>query len=336
MTIPRLRLVVVGCGYITQAEHVPALLTLQPEIKVVAAVDPEAARAEAIARVFRAASFASLEAALASCAFDAVLIATPAPSHVALIATAARAEKHILVEKPIAYSLAEAREAIASVTQSRVHCMVAYHRRYDDDCLKVRDLIASGSLGEIKAATSLCRLSFPSVYRSYAEVRPTGVPPPTQDLPSDWLAENSIHHLNLMRFWLGDVTAVHAAAYSERDHNLGIVTLSFGRVLASHHQLRGMECGEEISLYGSEASVHVELWYPHRPYRFPKITVFSPRSGTRTELIEARNNPYTNEIRHFAALLAGEAENRSTLEDSYKDLEAMTSILDKAIYTSER
>ena len=47
-----------------------------------------------------------------------MLIATPAPTHAGLIAAAAAAGKHILVEKPIAYSLAEAREAIAAVARS--------------------------------------------------------------------------------------------------------------------------------------------------------------------------------------------------------------------------
>lgn len=329
-----LSIAVVGCGYITQAEHVPALLALQPEVAVAATIDPDHGRAAAVGAVFRAPSFTSFESALAACRFDAVLIATPAPTHVDLIAAAAKAGKHILVEKPIAYSLAEARQAMEIVDRAGVHCLVAYHRRYDDDCLKVRDMIAGGELGEIRAASSFCRLAMPSHYRGYTEIRP-GAVAPRQDLPSDWLAENSIHHLNLMRFWLGDVSAVHNATYRASDHNLGIVTLSFGDVIASHHQLRGMECAEEISVYGSEATVHVDLWYPHRPYRFPRITVFSASAGTRTELIRARVNPYTNEIRHFTDLLAGKAENRSTLADSYRDLEVLVSILDAAVYTND-
>jgi len=328
----RLSLALIGCGYITQAEHVPALLALRPEIEVAVAVDTDPLRAAAVAAALGSPSRSSLEEALAAFAFDAVLIATPAPTHASLIAAAAAAGKHILVEKPIAYSLAEAREAIEAVARSGVHCMVAYHRRYDDDCLKVRAMIAAGELGEIRAATSFCRLAFPSFYRRYAAVAPAA-PRPRQDLAPDWLAENSIHHLNLMRFWLGDVTAVHNATYRDPDHNLGIVTLSFGPVLASHHQLRGLECGEEISLYGNDATAHVELWYPHRPYRFPKISIFSARAGTRTELIGPRSNPYANEIRHFADLVAGIAINESTLDDSYRDLEALLAIIQTATYT---
>lgn len=333
MNIHPLTIAVVGCGYITQSEHVPAILSLLPQIKVAATVDPDPVRAAAIGAVFGAPGFASLAAALAGVRFDAVLLATPAPTHAALIAEAAAAGKHILVEKPIAYSREEGRAAIAAVAGSGIHCMVAYHRRFDDDCLKVKDMLGAGALGEVRAAVSLCRLALPSFYRSYAPVTPPRHAAAAQDVPSDWLAENSIHHLNLMRFWLGDVTAVHNATYRSDDHNLGIVTLSFGDVLASHHQLRCMECGEEISIYGSEASVHVGLWYPHRPYAFPKITLFSAKAGTRTELIQPRTNPYANELRHFSALVAGEAPNPSTLEDAQQDLEVLVSILRAATYT---
>ena len=108
MTANLSKLAVVGCGYITQAEHVPALLALQPQVAVAATVDVDPAAAEAIGALFHAPSFTSLEAALDAAAFDAVLIATPPPTHTALIAVAAQAGKHILVEKPVAYSLAEA------------------------------------------------------------------------------------------------------------------------------------------------------------------------------------------------------------------------------------
>jgi predicted dehydrogenase len=329
---PPLRLALVGCGYIAQAEHIPALLGLAPEISVVATVDPDESCAAAAAAPFHAASFLDLAHALDSAKFDAVLIATPAPTHARLVRLAARSGKHVLLEKPIAYDLAEARQTIEAVRASGVTCMVAYHRRYDDDCLRVKGLIDEGALGDPRAAVSLCRLVFPSFYRAYAPV-PTKGEAVVQDLPSDWLAENSIHHINLLRWWLGDVTAIHSATYRERDHNLGILSLSFGDTLVSHHQLRGMECGEEISIYGTEATLSCELWYPHRPYSHPRVSLFRKEPASRTELIQARRNPYANEIAHFARLIAGEAENRSTLEDSYRDLEILRDVLDVAVYT---
>jgi predicted dehydrogenase len=98
--------------------------------------------------------------------------------------------------------------------------MVAYHRRYDDDCVQVSKMLREGAIGEVRAAVSLCRLVFPSFYRTYAEMGPRPARRADQDLPADWLTENSIHHINLLRFWLGDPVRVHSASYRSRDHNI--------------------------------------------------------------------------------------------------------------------
>lgn len=332
MTKP-IKIAIVGCGYITQAEHVPALLSLLPEIQVVAAVDSEIKRATAVAAPFRARNFSSMAEALTAVDFEAVMIFTPAPTHAVLIAEAAEAGKDILVEKPLAYSLQEARQAITAIEKTGVKCMVAYHRRYDDDCLHVKGLISEKAIGDIRAAVSLCRLTFPSHYRPYADVgsRPSG--DKSQDLPADWLTENSIHHINLLRFWLGDVKKIHSAVYRDYDHNLGMITFEFEKnILASHHQLRGMECGEEITVYGTLGNIRVELWYPHRPYRFPRVTHFTVDPPGWSEVVIPRNSPYTNAAAQFVRYIKGEADMWSDLADSYRDLEIMRDILDRAVY----
>lgn len=332
-----LKLALVGCGYIAQAEHVPALLGLQPEISVVAAIDTVPERASAVAAPFRAQVFSSMKTALDAVHFDAVILCTPARSHVHLIAEAAAAGKAILVEKPIAYNLHEARQAIATVDDKGVKCMVAYHRRYDNDCLHVKKLISDGAIGRVRAAVSSCRLAFPPHYRSYSE---TGTPRAERgphDLPSDWLTENSIHHINLLRFWLGDVVRVHSAVYRDVDHNLGTVILELtDGVLATHHQLRGMECGEEITVYGTQGNLRVELWYPHRPYRYPRMTLFTLQPPGWQELAIPRDSPYTNEIAQFARYVRGEAPMWSGLADSYRDLEVLQDILTSAVYIEHR
>ncbi len=328
-----IRVALVGCGYIAQAEHVPALLSLQPEVAVVATVDSAPERAAAVAAPFRAQAFSSLGEALKAVNFDAVILCTPAPSHVRLISEAAAAGKAILVEKPVAYDLHEARQAIATVNDTGVKCMVAYHRRYDNDCLHVKKLITDGAIGSVRAAVSLCRLAFPSHYRRYSETGGTAGRGGQHDLPSDWLTENSIHHINLLRFWLGDVARVHSAVYRDLDHNLGAITLEFqDQVLVTHHQLRGMECGEEITVYGTLGNLRVELWYPHRPYRFPRTTLFLLQPPGWQELMIPRDSPYTNEIVQFIRYVRGEAPMWSDLADSYRDLEVMSEILTRAVY----
>jgi predicted dehydrogenase len=333
----QLSIAIVGCGYITQAEHVPALLTALPEVAVTAAVDPRIERAAAVARPFGAPTFTSLAEALRAKRFDAVLIATPGPTDPALIAEAAAAGRHILVEKPVAYNRSEAREALCAVEAGGVRCMVAYHRRYDDDCREARRLLAEGAIGTPRAAVSQCRLALPSIYRAYAPAakQPPAPDAPVHELAADWLTENSIHHVNLLRFWLGEVTRIHSAVYRRRDHNLGAVTMSCDDVLVTHHQLRGMECGETVSVYGDGGALHLDLWYPHRPYAFPRIVLFNRAQQTRCEIIRPRASHYTNALLAFAQHLRGEGGNDSTLADSLRDLDVLVGIRDAATYLEE-
>ncbi len=328
-----LRVALVGCGYITQAEYVPALLVLQPDVEVAVAVDLDSKRAASVAALFHAEHAASLKEALAAVEVEAVILCTPTSTHVDLIEEAAVAGKAILVEKPLSYCLSDARRAVEAVTRSGVRCMVAYHRRFDDDCLKVKALIAEGAIGEVRAAVSLCRLALPSYYRQYAAVGSSVGAGAGQDLPADWLTENSIHHLNLLRFWLGEVVRIHSAVYRNRDHNLGMITLEFPHgILATHHQLRGMDCGEQITVYGTRGNLCVELWYPHRPYRFPRTTLFAVDPPRWEEIVIPRTSPYTNEVSCFLKYVRGEGEMWSGLEDAYRDLEALQMILGQATY----
>jgi predicted dehydrogenase len=331
--IVAVRIAIVGCGYIAQAEHVPALLSLQPEAKVVAAVDVQATRAAAVAAPFAARSYTALRDALRAEEIDAVVLCTRAPTHLVLLKEAAAAGKVVLLEKPLAYSLAEAREAIDVVRRTGIRCMLGYQRRYDDDCLHVREAIHSGAIGEIRAAVSLCRLALPSHFRPYSELPPRPAVPTGQDLEDDWLSENSIHHINLLRFWLGDVARIHSAVYRAPDHNLGVVTLEFAHgVIVSHHQLRGMEEGEEITLYGTKGNLRVQLWYPHRPYTCGRVVRFAFDPPRWEEHAVRRTSPYINQMAHFLRFVRRETGSNSGVEDSYRDLELLCEIRRCAIY----
>ena len=67
------------------------------------------------------------------------------------------------------------------------------------------------------------------------------------------------------------------------------------------------------------------------PLPVPRVTQFQidPPDGPSTL---PRSSPYTNQIRHFANVVRGQAENRSGLSDSYRDLEILKGIIDRAVY----
>ena len=82
-------------------------------------------------------------------ALDAVVVATPVPSHHALARRALLAGKHVFVEKPLAWTVAEARELEALAAERSRIVMVGHLLRFHPAVVKLRELIDSGELGDV-------------------------------------------------------------------------------------------------------------------------------------------------------------------------------------------
>lgn len=81
-------------------------------------------------------------------AIDAVFICSSSKSHADLIVQAAQAKKHIFCEKPIHTDPADIRRALAAVEKYGVKLQVGFVRRFDHNHKKVRDIVASGRMGQ--------------------------------------------------------------------------------------------------------------------------------------------------------------------------------------------
>lgn len=91
----------------------------------------------------------SYEALLADRDVDAVYISTPHPQHAEWTVKAARAGKHVLVEKPIGINQREAQAMIAAARENNVFLMEAYMYRCHPQTARLVDLIRDGAIGEI-------------------------------------------------------------------------------------------------------------------------------------------------------------------------------------------
>jgi predicted dehydrogenase len=137
---------VAGCGY-WGSKHVRALRAT-PGVADVVLIDSQQQRTEALLRSHPGARcFASLDDALPH--VDAVVIATPATSHVTLALSALAAGKHVLVEKPLATSSAGARQLIDAAAEAGVVLMVGHTFEYNAAVWKLRELVESRELGEL-------------------------------------------------------------------------------------------------------------------------------------------------------------------------------------------
>jgi phthalate 4,5-cis-dihydrodiol dehydrogenase len=150
---PRLRLGVAGLG--RAFTLMLPTLTAHPRVQLVAGADPRAEARARFAADFGAATYDSVEALCADPAVDAVYIATPHQNHAGHAIAAALAGKHLLVEKPMALSLQDARDMIDAASTAGVHLVVGHSHSFDAPIARARAIVASGELGRVRMVTAL-------------------------------------------------------------------------------------------------------------------------------------------------------------------------------------
>ncbi|HEV8632804.1 MAG TPA: Gfo/Idh/MocA family oxidoreductase [Chloroflexota bacterium] len=146
---PKVRWGVIGCGQIARDKALPAL-AMASNAEPVALADPDPARLErAQAAAPPARPYADAEALLADADVQAVYVATPNFLHAPLAIAAARAGKHVLVEKPMAMNAAEGHEMVAAADRAGVKLMAAYMTLFNPAYQAAKRAVEAGLLGEI-------------------------------------------------------------------------------------------------------------------------------------------------------------------------------------------
>ncbi len=148
---PPVRWGIVGCGWVARDYVAPAMgMTLLA--RLVAVCDPgPAARADIEPWNPALARHADLDDFLATPGLEAVYVATPNHLHRPLVERATRAGKHVLCEKPMATTLTDAEAMVAACEAAGVRYATAFDQRFHAAHRRLRELVATGRLGEITA-----------------------------------------------------------------------------------------------------------------------------------------------------------------------------------------
>lgn len=181
-------------------------------VVLAAVVDPvPAARAWAVAECGLATGdcFGSLAEALARRDCDAVLVVTPPETHAAVATEALRAGKHVLVEKPLATTLADAVALAAAAAQTGHILMVSQNYRYRAPARAAQQVIADGILGPLVSVFVRCRRDtralWPADNFRYQMRHP-------------YVLDMAIHHADLLRALSGqNVTRLAARGWRVPD-----------------------------------------------------------------------------------------------------------------------
>jgi myo-inositol 2-dehydrogenase / D-chiro-inositol 1-dehydrogenase len=190
------RLGLIGCGRIGRV-HADSI-DVHPRAELTYVCDPVAAVAADVGGRFGAPHGTDADAILADGSVDAVVVASPTPTHVDLLTRAVHAGKAVLCEKPIDLDLAQVDGCWTEIAALNPTVMVGFNRRFDPSFHEVKDRIAAGDIGRLEQLTIVSR-------------DPT---PPSHDYlaaSGGLFRDMTIHDFDLARFYLGEVVEVFAA-----------------------------------------------------------------------------------------------------------------------------
>jgi predicted dehydrogenase len=161
-----IRVGLIGYGYAGKTFHAP-LIAATPGLQLACIASSDAAKVHA--------DWPKLDVAIDAAALiarddiDLVVVAAPNDTHAPLARAALRAGKHVVVDKPFALNLDEARELIALAGENDRLLSVFHNRRWDSDFLGVRQMIADGLLGRVVHFESHIDRYRPEVRRRWRE-----------------------------------------------------------------------------------------------------------------------------------------------------------------------
>jgi predicted dehydrogenase len=158
-----MRIGVIGAGAVARRSHLPAWCSLGDEAHVVALAETHAPLARKVAAEFQIPRWEEdYGAILADPAVELVDVCTPTPTHFEIATRALAAGKHVLLEKPLALSLAETLTIYQQAEEAQRGLCVVQNYRYMDVVRAARARLSAGALGEVASIYGEALTRFPS------------------------------------------------------------------------------------------------------------------------------------------------------------------------------
>jgi predicted dehydrogenase len=297
--------------------------------EVVAIASRDGARAAQVARelgIPRAHS--SYEALLADPDVDAVYIPLPNNLHADWTIAAARAGKHVLCEKPLAMTAAEAERMIESCRAAGVVLMEAFMYRHHPSWLAVHDLVADGRIGRLTAIQSW----FSYFNDDAANIRNIVA------AGGGALYDVGCYCVNLSRMlFAAEPVRVKAALVRDRHMGVDVLTsaiLEFESGIATFTCSTRVESDQRVHIYGTKGRISIEIPFnipPDRPTRVFVTAGGDPPVAPSTETLTFPPlDAYGAEADAFAAVVLDGAPLPVPAEDAVANLRVIEEIFGTA------
>lgn len=248
---------VLGCGRIAK-RHLDLIGGNQIQGARLAAIcDNDIERLDAARQRYQVTAYTDLNQLLDDPEVNVVSVLTPSGMHAEHAIAAAKAGKHVVVEKPMALRLEDADRMIAACDAARVKLFVVKQNRLNVPVVKAREALASGRFGKLVLGTVRVRWRRDQSYYDQDSWRGTWA----QD--GGVLANQASHHIDLLEWFMGDVVSVHARAtralVNIEAEDTAVATLKFANgalgVIEATNATRPRDLEGSLSILGEGGTV---------------------------------------------------------------------------------
>jgi predicted dehydrogenase len=350
----RVNVGVIGLGEVAQVIHLPILQALADRYAIGAVCDLSPTLRQAIGDRYGVKNrYDDPFALVQQPDLDAVLVLNSDEYHADCVIAAAQSGKHVLVEKPMCLTLAEADAIIGARDAAGVQVMVAYMRRFAPAFIEA--VAAVPTLGQINYARirDIIGVNRLIIDQANSVLRPG-------DLPAAALQDRSERAARLVREAIGeappDIVGAYRFLLGLNSHDLSAMRELLGYpegVVAARHWNNGkylvavlqydgycavLESGVDeqvrfdahIEVYGARKSIRVQYDSPYIRH-LPTTLVINETAGDAFEERVIRptfKDPYTHELEYFHDVVANGIVPKTTPEDFSQDLRLMRMIID--------
>lgn len=288
----------------------------QPDGEVVAVLSSDAERGPRFAAENGiATSYTGLEDLLADPAVDAVYISTTNELHCSQTLAAAAAGKHVLCEKPLALTVADAARMVAACREAGVVLGTNHHLRNAATHRAMREAIQAGRIGQPLAARVFHAVYLPPHLQGWRIDKPAAGGGVVLDI--------TVHDADTLRFVLDDepveVVALEQTAGLAKgleDGAMAVVHFSSGLVAQLHDAFTVRFAGTGLEVHGSEGSLVARDVMTQRPVG---EVVLRNAHGAEPLPLE-HENLYARSLRQFHGAIRGQGQPAATGEDGVRSL----------------
>jgi UDP-N-acetyl-2-amino-2-deoxyglucuronate dehydrogenase len=188
---------------------------------------------------------------------DVVNICTPSGMHAEMGIAAAKAGKHVIVEKPMALSSIDADALINACDENRVKLAVCFQNRFNPPVQKLRRALEEGRFGKLTHASAVVRWFRPQDYYDQASWRGTWA------MDGGCLMNQSIHNIDLLQWMMGPVESVFGYTANNfrkiEAEDVGVAVLKFKNgalgVIEASTTIYPENLEETLAIFGEKGTV---------------------------------------------------------------------------------